>query len=342
MMRVVVGYSGGLETAAAVPWLAETYGAEVVALTLDVGQGGALEAVRDGALESGALRAHVLDVREEFAQRYVLPALRADALDERGCPMAEALTRPLIASKLVEVARLEGASAIVHGESGANAGGLHAAARALDPSIRVLAPARDWPMSRQETRAYAQARGIAVRPAEEPYHADANLWGRSILAVDGSGDEAWPPPPLLYTRTRAVETCPDEPALVEIAFEHGTPTTINGVAMPLVEFIATLDAIAGDAGVGRIAPSAREVREAPAALVLHEAHEALRTRFTPRALDARCRQTSAAYARLIREGRWFTPTRDDLDRFEQSVQERLTGLVRLQLCRGDCRLMAVD
>ncbi len=339
MRRVVVGYSGGLEAAAAVPWLAETFDAEVVAVTLDLGQGGELEGVRDGALEGGAARAHVLDVREEFAHDYVLPALRADALDEGRCPMVVALGRPLIARKLVEIAGIEGATAIACGAGEPD--DLGAAARALNPSLEVIAAARQWSMSRDDTRRYARAHGVMVRPNDEPYRTDANLWGRSI--VPGPAAEGrWPPPPSVFTRTKGPEGRFGEPAVVELAFDRGTPVALNGVAMPLVDLIAALDAIAGGNGVGRIELNAREVREAPAAVVLHAAHDALRARLAPGDLDARCREMSAAYARLIRDGLWFTETRDDIDRFEGAVQDRLTGLARLRLHHGNCQLVAVD
>jgi argininosuccinate synthase len=338
MKRVVVGYSGGLETAAAVPWLAETFGAEVIALTLDLGQGVELEGIRDEALAGGAARAHVLDVRDEFAADYVLPALRADALDEGRYPMAAALGRPIVARKLVEIAGMEGAHAIAVGAA-AGAIDVSAVARTLDPSLEVITAARAWNMSRHETRDYARAHGVGVRSGDEAYHAETNLWGRSIQLGDSG---RWPPPAGLYTRTRAPEACLDEAALVELGFDRGTPVELNGVAMPLVELISSLDAIAGGNGVGRIEPRAREIGEAPAAVVLHAAHDALRARLTSDEVNRQCREMSAAYARLIRDGLWFTEARHDIDAFEALVHDRLSGLVRLRLWRGDCDLVAIE
>ena len=225
MERIVLAYSGGLDTSVAIPWLAEQYGAEVIAVTMDLGQGRELEEVRDRALAAGAVRAHVLDVREEFARDYILPALKADALYEDRYPLATALGRPLIARKLVEIAAIEQATAIAHGCTGKGNDQvrLDVATRALNPAIKVIAPARDWGMTRPEEIEYARARGIPV-PAtvDSPYSTDANLWGRSIEC--GVLEDPWTEPPEeIYTLTRPPAECPDEPAYVEMTFERGVP-----------------------------------------------------------------------------------------------------------------------
>ena len=234
MERIVLAYSGGLDTSVAIPWLAGKYGAEIVAVTMDLGQGKELEAVRDRALAAGAVRAHVLDVREEFARDYVLPALKADASRDR-CPMGTALGRPLIARKLVEIAAIEQADAIAHGctgkaRSGRNDPGAPRRRRArIEPGHPVLAPAREWGMTRPEEIEYARARGIPV-PAtvDSPYSTDANLWGRSIEC--GVLEDPWTEPPEeIYTLTKPAEECPGEAAYVEMTFERGVPTAINGV-----------------------------------------------------------------------------------------------------------------
>jgi argininosuccinate synthase len=332
--------SGGLDTRVAVPWLAQSYGVEVVALTLDLGQGGALEAVRDGALQHGAARAHVLDVREEFARDYVLPALRADALDDGGLPMPAALSRPLIARKLVDIAGMEGATAIAHARvtDRRAAGSIRVAARALAPALEIIATPREWRVN--ESPIHASTHGASTAPQDEASDADANLWGRSLVQA-ATAPAVWPPA-AFFRRTRAPEHCPDEPALVEIGFDRGVPASLNGVAMGPVELVAALDAIAGGNGIGRLDTGAREVREAPAAVVLHAAHAALWARLAPGEAVERHHQISLAYADLIRDGHWFSPARAALDAAEQSVQDTLTGGVRLRLRQGDCRLATDD
>jgi argininosuccinate synthase len=347
--RIVIAYSGGLDTSVAVPWLAERYGAEIVAVTMDLGQGAELEEVRDRALASGAIRAHVLDVREEFARDFVLRALKADALYEDKYPLATALARPLIAQKLIEIAEIEQATAVAHGCSGKGNDQvrLEVTARALNSSIRIIAPAREWGMTRAEEIEYARQRNVPV-PAtvESPYSTDFNLWGRAVDC--GALEDPWHEPPEdIYTLTKPPSECPDEPAYVEVSFERGVPTAINGVAMPMLDLIASLGTIAGANGVGRIdlienrlvGIKSREVYEAPAAVVLHAAHEELQRLVTTADLDRLCRDISQKYADLVYNGLWFTPTREAMDAFVDKVQERVTGVIRLKLFKGDCRIV---
>lgn len=347
--RIVVAYSGGLDTSVAVPWLAERYGAEIITVTMDLGQGTELEEVRDRALASGAIRAHVLDVREEFVRDFVLRALKADALYEDRYPLATALARPLIAQKLIEIAEIEQATAVAHGCSGKGNDQvrLEVTARALNSSIRIIAPAREWGMTRGEEMEYARQRNVPV-PAtvESPYSTDFNLWGRAVDC--GALEDPWQEPPEdIYTLTKAPRECPDEPAYVEVSFERGVPTAINGVAMPVLDLIASLGTIAGANGVGRIdlienrlvGIKSREVYEAPAAVVLHAAHEELQRLVTTADLDRLCRDISQKYADLVYNGLWFTPTREAMDAFVDKVQERVTGVIRLKLFKGDCRIV---
>jgi argininosuccinate synthase len=349
MERIVLAYSGGLDTSVAIPWLAERYGAEIIAVTMDLGQGKELEEVRDRALATGAVRAHVLDVREEFARDYILRALKADAIYEDRYPMATALGRPLIAQKLVEIAAIEHATAIAHGRTGKGNDQvrLDVTARALDPKIRVIAPARDWGMTRPQEIEYARARGVPV-PAtlESPYSTDSNLWGRSIEC--GCLEDPWiEPPEEIYTLTKSPADCPDEPAYVELSFERGVPTAINGVAMPLLDLIASLGTIAGAHGVGRIdmvenrlvGIKSREIYEAPAAVVLHAAHKELQKLVTTKDMERLCRDMSLKYADIVYNGLWFTPTREAIDAFEDKVQERVTGVIRTKLFKGDSRIV---
>ena len=345
--RIVLAYSGGLDTSVAIAWLAEQYSAEVIAVTLDLGQGGELTDVRERALAVGATRAHVLDVRDEFASDYILPALQAGALYEDRYPLATALSRPLIARKLVDVARMEGAGVIAHGCNGkANDElRLEQGVRALDPSITVLAPARIWGMSREALIEYAKARHIPI-PSDDPYTVDTNLWGRSI--EQGPLEDLWQESPEdIYTLTRSPLSCPNEPAYVEIEFEQGVPLRANGVEMPIVELIESLETIAGAHGVGRIdmvenaaaGGKSREIYEAPAAVLLYTAHTELEKLVVPRDLERLGHELGRAYADLVYNGRWFSPTREAIDAFMRTIQPRVTGAVRLKLFKGDCRVV---
>jgi argininosuccinate synthase len=347
--RVVLAYSGGLDTSVAVPWLAETYDAEVVCVTMDLGQGKELDSVRERALAAGAVRAHVLDVREEFASQYVLPALQAGAIYEGSYPLATALGRPLIARKLVEIARIEGAASIAHGCTGKGNDQvrLDVSARALEPGIRVIAPAREWDMTRPDEIEYARRRGIPVPvTVASPYSTDANLWGRSIEC--GVLEDPWvEPPDDVYTLTKDPSECPDEPAYVELTFEQGVPAAVNGVSMPFTEIIASVATIAGAHGVGRIdmvenrlvGIKSREIYEAPAAVVLHQAHRELENFVSPRDLARIKQELGLKYADLVYNGLWFSPVRDAIDAFVATVQKRVSGTIRLKLCKGTCRVV---
>jgi argininosuccinate synthase len=349
MERIVLAYSGGLDTSVAIPWLAETYGAEVVAVTLDLGQGGQMDGVRERALQTGAVNAYLLDVREEFARQFILPALQAGAVYEDRYPLATALGRPLIARKLVEIAHLERASAIAHGCTGKGNDQVRidVSARALDPAIKVVAPARVWGMSRDDEIDYAAARGIPVPVTKKsPYSTDENLWGRSIEC--GVLEDPWQEAPEdAFLLTRPGASCPDEPAYLELAFEAGVPVAVNRVSMPLVELIHSVQTIAGVHGVGRIdmvenrlvGIKSREVYEAPAAVVIHAAHRELEGLVIPRDLLRLKRELGARYADLVYNGLWFTPTREAIDAFVGTIQPKVTGEVRLRLFKGEYRVV---
>ena len=340
MERIVLAYSGGLDTSVAIRWLKEHHHAEIVAVTMDLGQGRELEAVRDKALAIGARRAHVLDLREEFARDFVLPALKADALYDDRSPMTAALGRPLIARKLVSIAEIEQARAVAHGGgvSGRRVA-FDVLIKALNPKLKVMTPARDWGMTRPEVIDYARRHGVPLPPTvDSPYRVESNLWGRSI-ECSTLEDE---PPEDIYTLTRPARECPDEPAYVEIAFDRGVPSAINGVAMPMIEIVASLGTIASAHGVGRIdvvehrvgSSKLRELGEAPAAVLLHAAHKDLRKVSAPRELERFSRTVSSEYADLIYSGLWFSPLRAGLNAFVEAIQERVTGVVRLKLFKG--------
>jgi argininosuccinate synthase len=347
--RIVLAYSGGLDTSVAIPWLKETHAAEIIAVTLDLGQGRELNQIRERAISAGAIRCHVLDAREEFARDYILPALQADAMYEERYPLATALSRPLIAKKLVDIAHMENATAIAHGCTGKGNDQVRidVSARALDPAIDVIAPAREWGMTRAEEIAYARARNVSVPTTlASPYSTDQNLWGRSIEC--GVLEDPWNEPPEdIYTLTKSPADAPAAPAYVEITFHEGAPVAINGVEMPLVELIDSLETIAGVHGVGRIdmvenrlvGIKSREVYEAPAALPLHQAHRELEGLVIPKDLQRVKQRLSQEYADLVYNGLWFSPTRSAIDAFMQNIQPRVTGTIRLKLFKGDCRVV---
>ena len=349
MTRIVLAYSGGLDTSVAIPWLKEKHGAEVVAVTLDLGQGGELNQIRERAMAAGASRCHVLDVREEFARDYILPALQADALYEERYPLATALGRPLIAKKLVEIAQMENAAAIAHGCTGKGNDQVRidVSARAIDPRITVVAPAREWEMTRADEIEYARVRRVAVpATSESPYSTDQNLWGRSIEC--GVLEDPWnEPPDDIYTLTKSPASAPDVPAYVQIEWQSGVPTAVNGVEMSLVELIGSLETIAGVHGVGRIdmvenrvvGIKSREIYEAPAALLLHAAHREIEGLVTPKDLQRLKQRLSQEYADIVYNGLWFSPTRMAIDAFMQSIQQKVSGTIRLKLFKGDCRVV---
>ncbi len=349
MERIVLAYSGGLDTSVAVKWLADKYEAEIVTVTVDLGQGKELDDVRERALAVGAVRAHVVDAREEFARHYVLPALQAGAIYESRYPLATALGRPLIAKKLVEVAEMEDAGMIAHGCTGKGNDQVRmdVSSRALNPSIKVVAPARVWGLTRPEEIKYAQQHGIPVPASvENPYSTDSNLWGRSIEC--GVLEDPWVEPPEdIYALTKSPVEAPDVPAYVEIEFESGVPTKVNGVNMPFTELINSLETIAGAHGIGRIdmvenrlvGIKSREIYEAPAACVLHTAHRELEALVIPRDLERLKVSLSKAYADLVYDGLWFSVTRESIDAFVASIQKRVSGIVRVKLFKGDCRVV---
>ncbi|MCM3879116.1 MAG: argininosuccinate synthase [Vicinamibacterales bacterium] len=348
-MRIVLAYSGGLDTSVAIPWLKEKYNAEVIAVTMDLGQGRELNQIRERAVGAGAVRCHVLDVREEFARDYILPALQAGAMYEERYPLATALGRPLIAKKLVEIAQMENATAIAHGCTGKGNDQVRidVSARAMDPKIQVIAPARVWGMTRPEEIEYARIRNVPVPTTKSsPYSTDENLWGRSIEC--GILEDPWnEPPDDIYALTKSPAEAPDVPAYVEIEWEKGVPVAVNGVAMPLTELIGSLETIAGVHGVGRIdmvenrlvGIKSREIYEAPAGIVLHTAHRELEGMVIPKDLQRLKQRLAQEYADIVYNGLWFAPTREAIDAFVKNVQQRVTGTVRLKLYKGDCRVV---
>ncbi len=341
--RVVLAYSGGLDTSVCLKWL-EQQGATPYALYLDLGQGEPAEDVRKKAIEIGAADAFVRDARAEFAAEYVAPAIKANALYGGKYPLFTALGRPLIAKKLVEAAREVEATHIAHGSTGKGNDQVRfdVTTASIAPDLTVVAPVRDWKMNRPEEIEYAREHGIPVPVTREyPYSVDANLWGRSIEAGPLE-DPDHEPAEDVFELTAAPEEAPDEPRYVEIGFEEGLPTSLDGEDLPPVELIAELNAIAGQHGVGRIdmiedrlvGIKSREIYEAPAALTIIQAHRELETLTLTKDVLRFKSCIEQRYAELTYEGLWFTPLKTALDAFVDETQKTVTGSVRLKLYRG--------
>jgi argininosuccinate synthase len=346
--KVVLAYSGGLDTSVAIPWLRESKGAEVVAVTVDVGQPVDLEKVRNKAKASGASKAFVADARREFADEFIAPALRANALYEGVYPLSTALARPLIARHLVEVARQEGAGFVAHGCTGKGNDQVRfdLSTTGLAPELAVIAPAREWGMTREQEIAFAHEHGVPVEATKaSPYSVDENLWGRSV-ECGILEDPAVEPPEEAFEWTCAPSDAPGKPEYVTLAFERGLPVAVNGRRAPLHELIVGLNRTAGAHGVGRIdhlesrlvGIKSREVYECPAAVSLIGAHQALEALTLPRDLLDFKRSVEQRYGQLIYDGLWYTPLREALDAFIASTQERVFGEVTLKLYKGSARV----
>ncbi len=346
--RVVLAYSGGLDTSVAIPWLAEHYGAQIIALTVDLGGARSVEDVRQKALKSGAVKAVTVDVKEEFVREFVFPALQTGALYEGAYPLATALSRPLIVKHLVEVARQEKATAIAHGCTGKGNDQVRfdVSVQALGPDLQVIAPAREWGMTREQEVEFAQRHGVPVSvTAVNLYSVDENLWGRSIEA--GALEDPWQEPPEeVFAWTRPVAQTPDEPLYLEIAFNQGKPVAMDGEELEGAALIRHLNALAGQHGVGRVdmlenrlvGIKSREVYEAPAAVVLHQAHRALEAMTLSKEQVRFKERVAQEYADLVYNGRWFSLYREDLQAFVSSTQRYVTGTVRMKLHKGACQV----
>ena len=347
--KIVLAYSGGLDTSVAIRWLKEKYELDVIALTIDVDNERDLSAIRNKALKVGAIKALVKDAKRLFVNHFIFPALKADAIYEGQYPLATALSRPLIAKLLVDTALEEGAQAVAHGCTGKGNDQVRfdVSVNALAPDLKIIAPAREWGMTREQTISYAQRYGIPVpATATSPYSIDENLWGRSIEC--GILEDPWAEPPEeVFSWTKSPKEASDEPSYVEIGFDKGIPVAIDGQKMDSVSLIQRLNELAGSHSVGRIdhvenrlvGIKSREVYEAPAAVVLLEAHQALEA-LTLSKDQLRFKQKVAQeYADLIYNGLWFTAQHQDLAAYVDSSQRFVTGTVRLKLYKGSCKVM---
>ncbi|GAA2526830.1 argininosuccinate synthase [Pilimelia columellifera] len=342
--RIVLAYSGGLDTSVAIPYLADKLGAEVVAVAVDVGQGGEdLDAIRQRALDCGAVVAEVIDAREEFAAGYCLPALHANARYMGQYPLVSALSRPLIVKRLVEAARRHGGTTVAHGCTGKGNDQVRfeVGLGALAPDLRIIAPARDYAWTRDDAIAYAEANNLPIDvTARSPYSIDQNLWGRAIET--GFLEDIWNAPVediYGYTDDPAVAKDPDD-AL--ITFEHGVPVAIDGCPVTPFQAIDALNQRAGAHGVGRldmvedrlVGIKSREVYEAPGAVALITAHQELETVTLERDLARFKKSVEQRWTELVYDGLWFSPLKQALDAFLAQTQAHVTGEVRLRLHGG--------
>lgn len=347
--KVVLAYSGGLDTSVAIKWLQEKYNLDVIAFTVDVGNERDFSAIRQKALDVGAIKAVVMDAKETFVNHFVFPALLADALYEGQYPLATAIARPLMAKLLVDVALAEGASTVAHGCTGKGNDQVRfeVGINALAPGLKIIAPAREWGMTREESINYAQRHDIPVPiTVASPYSIDENLWGRSIEC--GVLEDPWTEPPEeIFTWTRSPNEAPDKPAYVEIGFEEGIPVTIDGQKLDGVSLIQQLNDLAGRHGVGRtdhienrlVGIKSREIYEAPAAVVLLQAHQALEAMTLSKDQLRFKQRVAMEYADLIYNGLWFTRLHQDLAAFVKSSQCFVSGTVRLKLFKGNSSIV---
>ncbi len=341
--RVVLAYSGGLDTSVAVTWLQEECDLEVVAVAVDVGQGGDFEVIRQRALAAGAVESVVVDARAEMAREFVAPAIAANARYEGKYPLVSALSRPVIVRHLVAEARRHGADAVAHGCTGKGNDQVRfeVGTRALAPDLQILAPARRWGMSREDCVDYAAAHGIPIEATKKKmYSIDENLWGRAIEC--GVIEDPWAPPPAdVYALTKPVHSAPRD---VVIGFEEGVPVTVDGRALALHDLVAEVAALVGGYGWGRIdmvenrrvGIKSREIYECPAALALILAHADLEDITLERDVAHEKARLEPRWAELVYDGLWFSPLKDALDAFFASTQRSVTGEVRLSLAPGTC------
>ncbi len=344
--KVVLAYSGGLDTSIIIPWLKENYGAEVIAFAANIGQGEELAGLEDKALRAGASKCIVEDLRDEFVREFVFPTLRAGAVYERKYLLGTSFARPLIARRQVEIAEQEGAEAVAHGCTGKGNDQVRfeLAFKALNPTLRIIAPWREWDIrSREQEIDYAQDRKIPIAASRDKiYSEDRNLW--HLSHEGGLLEDPWnEPEERMYKLTVSPERAPDTPQYVEIGFEGGAPVSVDGNALAPVELIETLNRIGGAHGVGRIdlienrlvGMKSRGSYETPGGTLLLAAHRELESLTLDRATLHYKDILAGKYAELVYNGQWFTPLRYAMDAFVDATQTRVTGGVRLKLYKGN-------
>ena len=344
--KIVVAYSGGLDTSVMVKWLMQKYNAEIVTATGNLGQEKELVGIKEKALKTGVAKVYIQDLTKKFVENFVFPALKAGALYEGAYPMATSLGRPLLARMLVDIARKEGATMVAHGCTGKGNDQVRfeVSVAALAPELKVLAPLREWEFkSREEEIAYAKKHGIPVAATRSsPYSIDENIWGTSI-ECGVLEDPMVEPPEDAYQRTVAPEDAPDKPACVTIEFAAGIPVALDGRKMDGVALIHSLNRIAGAHGVGRIdlvenrlvGIKSREIYEAPAATVLHFAHTELERLTLEKSVFNYKSHVAQEYANLVYNGLWYSPLKRAFDAFVNEMQKNVTGTVKVKLFKGN-------
>jgi argininosuccinate synthase len=345
--KIVLAYSGGLDTSVAIKWLRETYGAEVIAFCADLGQGENLKSVGRKAIRTGASRVYVEDLREEFVKDYVFPMLRGNAVYENFYLLGTSIARPLIAKKQIEIARKEGADAVAHGATGKGNDQIRFELTyyALKPDIKVIAPWREWSFnSRESLIDYSNIHGIPVTATKaKPFSTDRNVF--HISYEGGILEDPWKEPPRdMYTMTSPLETTPDRPSYLEIAFKRGDPISINGKRMSPAAILQKLNEIGGRHGIGRVdivenrfvGMKSRGVYETPGGSVLHVARKAVESLTLDREVKHLMDSLMPKYAELIYYGYWFSPERLSLQKMIDDIQAGVTGTARLKLYKGNC------
>ena len=348
--KIVLAYSGGLDTSVAILWLKEQ-GYDVVTMTADVGQAVDLQATKEKALKTGACNAYVMDLKEEFVKDFVWPCLKANGMYQGTYPLNSALSRPLISKYLASVAEIEGAIAVAHGCTGKGQDQvrIEVCTNALNPKLACVAPVRDWQFTREAEIDFAAEHGIEVPLTKKnPYSIDENMWGRSIEC--GVLEDPWNEPPSdAFKLTVDPWDAPDKPEYVEITFEKGVPVALDGKALDGVDLILELNKIAGRHGVGRIDMiedrlvgfKSREVYECPAAITLLKAHKALETLTLSKDLIVTKKELETKYAELAYVGYWFSPLKEALDVFMDHTQQSVSGVVKVRLFKGQAMVVGM-
>lgn len=344
--KVVLAYSGGLDTSVIIPWLKENYACEVIAVCADVGQGDELAPVREKAIKSGAAKVYIADVTKEFVEDYVWPVLKAGAVYEGKYLLGTSFARPVIAKALVEIAEQEGADAICHGATGKGNDQVRfeLTIKALAPHLQIIAPWRIWDIrSREDAIDYAEKHGIPVPVTKKrPYSMDRNIW--HLSHEGGDLEDPWnAPQDDVYMVTKTPEQAPDKAAYVEIEFEQGAPVAVNGQKLDAVALLAKLNELGAENGIGiadivenrLVGMKSRGVYENPGGAILYYAHRELEYLTLDRATMHYKEQAAVRYAELVYDGMWFSPLREALDAFVAATQQTVTGLVRLKLYKGN-------
>jgi argininosuccinate synthase len=345
--KVILAYSGGLDTSIIIPWLKENYDYEVIAVAVDVGQGEELEPLREKAIKTGASKIYIEDLKKEFVEDFIFPTLKAGAIYEGKYLLGTSMARPLIAKRLVEIAEAEGAQAIAHGATGKGNDQVRfeLTIKALNPHIKIIAPWRIWDIkSRDEEIEYAQKRGIPVPVTKEhPYSMDRNLW--HLSHEGGDLEDPWnEPKDDVYLIITPPNKAPDKPTYVEIGFEQGIPKTINGQAYDSVELIEELNRLGAQNGVGitdmvenrLVGMKSRGIYETPGGTILYLAHRELESLTLDRQTAHYKEMIATKFAELVYDGCWYTPLREALSAFVDSTQQTVTGTVRMKLYKGNC------